>query len=791
MQEPPPAHLITLLERLDLATAGDLRRMDRRVRRLARDLPVFESVWVDALAQARVVTPFQAAEINAGRGESLRLGPFLLCGRVTWPGYAASYRARRIDSGRLVRLVVVEDGSERPEEILDRLQTLAAASAEFNNQQVVPITEAGADGGRIWAASPWVRGRTAAEWLVHNGRFPPEVVLEIARTMAAGLAVLEKAGVCHGDVSTSALMLGDGGGVVLLQPGLRAILRPEEGYARADLLPEAYDYLAPERISDGTPPTIAGDVYACGCVWWHMLCGRPPLVGGDSLGKLRAAQMAKVFDVRRLAPEVPDQLGAAVSACLEREPSGRPQSMAELAARLGTSTRSATAALSRCVARRGRPAVRWAAPSPTKGHVGRMPLWLAATAGCLLAAVTILWPVWRWGLPWRMGDQESLAGKLPQSVPGQGGGIGGTSETPAHPHPSERGYRDTIRDGAVVAAAHYEAEQPASGAAGTVPEDLVLGSGGPLRIESLRLRAGQCVRGAPGTRPLVMVPRTGLVLDAEDVRFENVDFLWDHRPQPGSTTAGQAAIVDLRRGRVEFRGCSFRSARRSSTPPVAVRWTHPVDAGEAEMSLPSGRLQLSNCVLRSVGAGVDCRTLGALAVELANTLQLGGGPLVRLDHCPRPDEPVLISLEQVTLRGGGPVLECRYEGIGGEAGEISIRAVRCAFVPRPGEALLLFSGPDPPQRMLGSIGWTGQGSLVSPQAVIAAWQGSEGAAEVLDEAAVSIDGLVRSEVGFAGNAEAGVAASRIVRWQVPLRSTDPPGMDPAALPGGATPVDGL
>ncbi len=790
MREPPPAHLIALLERLGLATAADLRRMGRRVRRLSRDLPVFESVWVDALAQARVVTPFQAAEINAGRGESLRVGPFLLCGRVTWPGYAASYRARRVDSGQLVRLVVVEDASERSEEILDRLQTLAAAPAEFNNEQVVPITEAGADGSRIWAASPSVRGRTAAEWLVHNGRFPPEVVLEIARTMVAGLAVLEEAGACHGDVSTSALMLSDRGGVVLLQPGLRAILRPEEGYAQADLLPEAYDYLAPERISEGTPPTIAGDVYACGCVWWHMLCGRPPLVGGDSLGKLRAAQTAKVFDVRRLAPEVPHQLGAAVSACLEREPSGRPQSMAELAAMLGTSTRSATAALSRCVARRGRPAVPWAVQSPATGHVGRLPLWLVATAGCLLAAGAILWPVWRWGLPWRTADQESLAGKPPENVPAEGGGVADASETSAAVRSYGRGYRGTVGNGGVVAA-HYEVEESPSETPPTSPEDLVLGSGGPLRIEALRLRAGQCVRGAPGTRPLVMVRRTGLVVDAEDVRFENVDFLWDHRPQPASTTAGQAAMVDVRCGRVEFRGCSFRSARRSSTPPVAVRWTHPVDSEEAEISLPSGRLQLSDCVLRSVGAGVDCRTLGALAVEVANTLQLGGGPLVRLDHCPRPDEPVLISLEQVTLRGGGPVLECRYEEIGGEAGEISIRAVRCAFVPRPGAALLLFSGPDPPQRILGSIAWTGQGSLVSPQAVIAAWQGAQRGAEVLDEAAVSIDGLVRSEVGFVGNAEAGVAASRIVRWQVPLRSTDPPGMDPAALPGGATPVDGL
>ena len=41
---------------------GQVTQMGRRVRRLARDLPQFESVWVDALAQARILTPFQAAE---------------------------------------------------------------------------------------------------------------------------------------------------------------------------------------------------------------------------------------------------------------------------------------------------------------------------------------------------------------------------------------------------------------------------------------------------------------------------------------------------------------------------------------------------------------------------------------------------------------------------------------------------------------------------------------------------------------------------------------------------------
>ena len=107
--------------------------------------------------------------------------------------------------------------------------------------------------------------------------------------------------------------------------------------------------------------------------------------------------------------------------------------------------------------------------------------------------------------------------------------------------------------------------------------------------------------------------------------------------------------------------------------PSAVRWTHPGAAADAALSLPAGRIQFSNCVLRDVAAGVDCRTIGSLAVEMSNVLHLGGGPLVRLDHLPRPDEPTRIILSQVTLRDSGPLLECLCGQVDSLLGKISIQ----------------------------------------------------------------------------------------------------------------------
>ena len=90
--------------------------------------------------------------------------------------------------------------------------------------------------------------------------------------------------------------------------------------------------------------------------------------------------------------------------------------------------------------------------------------------------------------------------------------------------------------------------------------------------------------------------------------------------------------------------------------------------------------------------------------------------------------------------------------------------------------------PHGARRTLAAVKWTGQGSLVLPDVAIVAWQRPDGGQQLLDEGAVSMAGLVRSSVAFAGRAEDGPAASRVVRWQAPLQSADAPGAAVESLP---------
>jgi hypothetical protein len=364
------------------------------------------------------------------------------------------------------------------------------------------------------------------------------------------------------------------------------------------------------------------------------------------------------------------------------------------------------------------------------------------------------------------------------------------------------------------------------------PKDLVLPADKAIDGRSLKIVAGQRIRGARGNRPLVLAPPAGLIVGVEGVRFENIDFVWQRAGDAENTGDLPPAIIQLRAAKAEFHGCRFQAAAGTAALPAAVVWTHPADPQTAAMTLPSGRVQLNDCVLERVAAGLDCRTAGALAIELGNTLFLGSGPLVRLDHCPAGDEPVLLNVARVTLRGSGPLLECRYQHLEPQPGDIAIQATASVFAPATGVPLIRFNGecpdlrghhaqhgrengtvpfsaagPEPerghavrtasaempvsvvPEQWLQNLRWTGQGSLVTPATAIAAWQVPHQSPKTLDDAVVSIAGLVRSEVGFAGATPTGPAASRAERWQAPLQSADPPGIDPRQLarePSGST-----
>jgi len=786
VQSSPSQELIDLLGRLKLATPHEVRAARRHARRLAKDLTLFDSVWVDALVQARRLTAFQASEINAGRGELLQVGPYVVLAPLPSPAYAQWYRATDPARSCEVRLSVIpwQGDSARP---LAALTEAIRRTDAIRSPHVVPIERCGAEPGRLWAASPEFDGRTAASWLVHAGRMPPDVVLEIARQMAAALAACEAAGIIHGDISTQTLVLDPLGRVQLLDPGLRSAGRPLEDDAAQELPAEAYDYLAPERARGAAPPSIAADIFACGAVWWHLLAGRPPLVGASGSTRRAAAQSTRIRDIYPIAPDTPQPLSSCIAQCTQHDLEKRPHTFATLSERLGPPSERGQAHIARYVARGASPPERLIRRVRTMRRSPHAPTWVAAAGGIALAVFVGLWPLWRGWLvaasppeqpaPTTRAAVEPKPPAVAAAKPHRQSAV-----RPSAPRPEEatKSVPSDTRT-ADIALASATQPVPAREVTRAASREFVIAGGQPVAWNQIRPLPGQIVCARPGERAQIVIPPAGATLTVEHVRFIDVDFVAPRITGP----AGAALAVTAKN--VAFHRCSFQGIEPSNRPQAMIRWAPAAVSGGAGGSDATNALELRECVMATVDAGLHCAAAGDATVSLTEVLFLGSGPLARIDRTAARGGAAEVWLKHCTVRDAACVIELDAGESGNSTADASLRveASGCVLAPRREGALIVLRTARAPAAALRAVTWRGEGSVVTPSTPTVSWLSGDGEPRTVADARLAIEGLVRTDLGFAGDAEDGPDASRLVRWQVPLRSTRPPGIGDGrlSLPG--------
>ena len=94
-------------------------------------------------------------------------------------------------------------------------------------------------------------------------------------------------------------------------------------------------YMAPEVAMGGAGVDGRADLYALGCVAYWMVTGQQVFEGESSIATiLRHVRDAPVPPSQRTEIYIPPELEAIIMACLEKEPSARPQTAAEVSRRL-------------------------------------------------------------------------------------------------------------------------------------------------------------------------------------------------------------------------------------------------------------------------------------------------------------------------------------------------------------------------------------------------------------------------------------------------------------------------
>ncbi|HEX6791145.1 MAG TPA: protein kinase, partial [Candidatus Krumholzibacteria bacterium] len=186
------------------------------------------------------------------------------------------------------------------------------------------LTVHGADvlDGRAGIWTERIEGQTLEEILAGDGPLAEAEVVRIGRDLSSALAAVHDAGLVHGDVKTSNIMLEAGAAP------RRAVL-VDFGSADKPVGDDIPAYtigtpltMAPE-VLDGRAASASSDVYGLGTTLFRLLTGRYP-VEAESIDELKRAHASKRrLVLRATAPTVSSRLARVVERALEPDPLDR------------------------------------------------------------------------------------------------------------------------------------------------------------------------------------------------------------------------------------------------------------------------------------------------------------------------------------------------------------------------------------------------------------------------------------------------------------------------------------
>ena len=160
-------------------------------------------------------------------------------------------------------------GSGRSES-LRRFFADARVAAAVRHPGVVAIYDV--DEAARAVAMEWIAGGTLRQRLrEHPGGLPTSELRATARSLLGALGHVHAAGIVHGDLKPSNLLLRAPGAVVLADFGSAGLAGDPRAAASAAGTPL---YFAPEQFQ-GAPASPATDLYAVGAILWEAATGRP------------------------------------------------------------------------------------------------------------------------------------------------------------------------------------------------------------------------------------------------------------------------------------------------------------------------------------------------------------------------------------------------------------------------------------------------------------------------------------------------------------------------------------
>ena len=236
------------------------------------------------------------------------------------------YRARDERLQRRVAIKVLPPEFAFQQDIRERFTREAQTAARLSHPHIVPIHSVGEGEGLVYFVMGYVDGESVAARIRRRGQLPIEEARRIMMETADALSAAHALSVIHRDIKPDNVLLeGTRGRVMVTDFGIAKALSSTSGATLTGIgvAIGTPAFMSPEQAAGERDIDGRSDLYSLGVVTYQMLTGALPFSAPSVAGILMKQITEPAPDIRIKRPDTPEDLAAAVSRCLEKDPENR------------------------------------------------------------------------------------------------------------------------------------------------------------------------------------------------------------------------------------------------------------------------------------------------------------------------------------------------------------------------------------------------------------------------------------------------------------------------------------
>jgi len=249
-------------------------------------------------------------------------------------GMGIVFRAVQRKLNRVVAVKALRSGSTRSAKARERLRKEAEAVARLQHPFIVQLYDVVEHDGQLFLILEYVRGTSLSARLRQQPLSPTDAA-RLVRQLAQAMQHAHEHGIIHRDLKPSNILITADGMPKVTDFGLAKRLDDVSSRTQSGTLLGTPDYMPPEQ-AEGRAREIgpAADIYSLGCILYEMLVGHPPFRHESMVRLIDAIRFETPIPPSQIAGNIPNALEAICLKCLQKSPSERYPSAAELGADL-------------------------------------------------------------------------------------------------------------------------------------------------------------------------------------------------------------------------------------------------------------------------------------------------------------------------------------------------------------------------------------------------------------------------------------------------------------------------